>query len=117
MAVARGGAVVVDHAEGRRVAADTLVAYFLEDAAPGAGARQPPRPAPAPRAQTPAGRDVPGAGQLDRVEAFGNVEIRTRPTSSAATAASIPPPPAWRASSAMSASPAARTRSTGRRHS
>lgn len=69
MAVARGGAVVVDRQEGRRIAADTLVAYFLEE--PGAGGR------PAPRVQTQAGEDVPGAGRLDRVEAFGGVEIRT----------------------------------------
>lgn len=83
MAVARGGAVVTDRAEGRRITADTLVAYFLEDAAPGGGATQASaggaaRPAAAAqRAQTPEGRDVPGAGKLDRVEAFGNVEIRT----------------------------------------
>jgi lipopolysaccharide export system protein LptA len=69
MAVARGGAVLVDKAEGRRVTADTLVGYFLEE--PPAGG------APQPRVQTAEGRDVPGAGRLDRVEAFGHVEIRT----------------------------------------
>lgn len=69
MAVARGGAVLVDKAEGRRVTADTLVGYFLEE--PPAGG------APQPRVQTAEGRDVPGAGKLDRVEAFGHVEIRT----------------------------------------
>lgn len=81
MAVARGGAVVTDRAEGRRITADTIVAYFLEDAAPGgatqASAGGAARPAAAARAQTPEGRDVPGAGKLDRIEAFGNVEIRT----------------------------------------
>jgi lipopolysaccharide export system protein LptA len=71
MAVARGAAVVTDRAEGRRVAADTLVAYFV-DVPTGAGSAAAPA-----RAQTPQGRDVPGAGKLDRVEAFGNVEIRT----------------------------------------
>jgi lipopolysaccharide export system protein LptA len=77
MAVARGGAVVNDRAEGRRVTADTLVAYFLEDPARApAGATQA-AARPAPRVQTAEGRDVPGAGRLDRVEAFGNVEIRT----------------------------------------
>ena len=73
MAVARGGAVVTDRAEGRRITADTIVAYFLEEAPAAGGAT----PAAAPRARTPEGRDVPGAGKLDRVEAFGNVEIRT----------------------------------------
>jgi lipopolysaccharide export system protein LptA len=94
MAVARGNAVVVT-ADGRRVRADTLVAYFLETAAPGT----------APRTQTvaaggagtnaaggagtnaaggagtnAASGGAPGAqapSSLDRVEAFGNVEIRT----------------------------------------
>lgn len=76
MAVARGNALVVDPQEGRRIAADTLVAYFLEGpAGPGA-------PAAAPRPATPtSGREPPGAGpgagKVDRVEAFGNVEIRT----------------------------------------
>ena len=35
MAVARGNALVADHQEGRQIAADTLVAYFLEDPADG----------------------------------------------------------------------------------
>jgi lipopolysaccharide export system ATP-binding protein len=62
MAVGRGNAVVVT-ADGRRLAADVLVAYL---AAPEAGA---PKPA----------SDNPqqAAGKLDRVEAFGNVELRT----------------------------------------
>lgn len=60
MAVARGNAVVVT-ADGRRLGADTLVAHLPpEGAARGTG------------------RDGPPAqGQLDRVELFGNVEIRT----------------------------------------
>ena len=89
MAVARGDAVVVDRQENRRVRADTLVSYFLEDApgtpgAPSAAAPQPPvRPA---ASNGPSGgpaggqagqREAPGAGRIDRVEGFGNVEIRT----------------------------------------
>jgi len=103
MAVARGGAVVTDSAEGRRITADTVVAYFLDDAAPAGGATPAsagdarPAAAPAGRVQTPEGRDVPGAGKLDRVEAFGNVEIRT-------------PTDVVRGCSATCASPAARTR-------
>jgi lipopolysaccharide export system protein LptA len=75
MAVARGNAVVVT-SDGRRVRADTLVAYFAENAAPGA----------APRAQAvavPGSAGAPNAApgatpsSLERVEAYGNVEIRT----------------------------------------
>lgn len=90
MAVARGGALVVDPQEGRRIAADTLVAYFL-DGPGGPGAPQAaaaPRPAAQPAgaqaasaqasgAQAAGEREPPGAGKVDRVEAFGNVEIRT----------------------------------------
>lgn len=60
MAVARGNAVVVTQ-EGRRLGADTLVAYLP----PEGTARPASRGAP------------PAQGQLDRVELFGNVEIRT----------------------------------------
>jgi lipopolysaccharide export system protein LptA len=75
MAVARGGAVVTTE-DNRRIVADTLVAYFLE--AP-AG----PQPAAAPAPAAPARPPIPGlpnAGEgsrIDRVEAHGNVEIRT----------------------------------------
>jgi lipopolysaccharide export system protein LptA len=73
MAVARGNAVVVT-ADGRRVRADTLVAYFLENAAPGAAPRPQAVAAP-PGGAGPGGAQAPSS--LDRVEAFGNVEIRT----------------------------------------
>ena len=72
MAVARGNAVVVDNAEGRRITADTLVSYFLDG--PGSAPSAPRPVAPPPPA---GGREPPGSGKLDRVEAFGNVEIRT----------------------------------------
>jgi lipopolysaccharide export system protein LptA len=72
MAVARGNAVAVDSQEGRQIGADTLVSYLLPEDAPAAPA--PVRPATANgRAAAPA----PGAGKVDRVEAFGHVEIRT----------------------------------------
>jgi lipopolysaccharide export system protein LptA len=65
MAVARGAAVV-ESVEDRRLAADVIVAYFLPDQ-PGQSA-----------ARSPAARAAPGEGsRLDRVEVFGNVEIRT----------------------------------------
>lgn len=69
MAVARGDAVVVTK-DDRRVRADVLVAYFREAPTEAAATRpQPTRPAP---------EASPGSGSnLDRVEAFGRIEIRT----------------------------------------
>lgn len=66
MAVARGLATVT--APDRELTADTLVAYFRDAAA------EPPRPAAQAR---PSPALAPGAGRLDRVEAFGDVRIRT----------------------------------------
>ena len=63
MAVGRGAATV-QTADGRRLTADTLVGYT----APGASSPQPASPGAAP---------APTAGKLQRVEAFGNVQIRT----------------------------------------
>jgi len=74
MAVARGNAVVVT-TDGRRVAGDVLVAY-TRDNAPPAG----PAPAPAIVTATPAAApsdSLASSGKLERVEAFGNVEVRT----------------------------------------
>jgi lipopolysaccharide export system protein LptA len=65
MAVARGSAVV--ESPGRRLNADTLVAWFLEAA--------PPAPPQAAGRSRPSGQ--PDTGRLDRVEAFNNVVIRT----------------------------------------
>jgi len=83
MAVARGAAVVTT-TDNRRIQADTLVGYFLEaPAEPGPAPAATPAAAPAGASATLPGtpgapRNVPGAGsKLDRVEAFGNVEIRT----------------------------------------
>lgn len=76
MAVARGGARV-ESSDGRCVTADTLVAYFAEEAPPQAsgGRRSTASAAPTPAA---GGAAVPGEGsKLEKVEAFGNVEIRT----------------------------------------
>ncbi|MBO1075121.1 LptA/OstA family protein [Roseomonas marmotae] len=73
MAVARGAAVV-ETEDNRRISADTLVGYFLPE-----GQTAPPAPQRQATATTPGGaRNVPGAdSKLERVEAFGNVEIRT----------------------------------------
>ena len=66
MAVARGAAVVVT-ADARRIAADTLVGYTA--------ATQAGKPA---KPDTKAGADpLASGGALERVEAYGNVEVRT----------------------------------------
>ena len=70
MAVARGDAVVVTN-DGRRLAADTLVAYTTDTPAP-----------PAANVATPAAAQstddpLAASGKLQKVEAFGNVVIRT----------------------------------------
>lgn len=77
MAVGRGEAAVTTN-DARRVAADTLVAY-LSDPAPGApqsGTRPASTPAAASGAPA-AGDALAASGKLQRVEGFGNVEVRT----------------------------------------
>ena len=72
MAVGRGLATVTT-SDGRRLAGDVLVGYTTPPPEPG-------QPAPAARAPAPAkaGADpVAASGKLQRVEAFGNVEVRT----------------------------------------
>lgn len=70
MAVARGDAVVVTK-DDRRVRADVLVAYFKEAPTEGTAA---PRPA----AARPGAEASPGSSSnLEKVEAYGRVEIRT----------------------------------------
>ena len=77
MAVGRGHALVVT-SDGRRLSADTLVAYTTDPAAtPGA-----PKPAaPVVQASAPPGKPpadpLASSGKLQRVEAYGNIEIRT----------------------------------------
>jgi lipopolysaccharide export system protein LptA len=74
MAVARGDAVVVTN-DGRRLAADTLVAYTSDaPAAPASAARA--------AAQPTAGDPLGASGKLQKVEAYGHVTVRT-PTDTA----------------------------------
>ncbi len=76
MAVARGDAVVVTN-DARRVSANTLVVYTVDQAAPGSAAAHPP-PAPSPPPGSAGGDTMAAmAGKLERVEAFGDVSIRT----------------------------------------
>ncbi len=73
MAVARGDAVVVTN-DGKRIAADTLVAYTTET--PSAEARQQPVRAAA-RADGKPEDPLASSGKLQKVDAIGNVSIRT----------------------------------------
>ena len=70
MAVARGDAVVVTK-DDRRVRADVLVAYFREAPTETTTSVRPPAGRAAPEASPASGSN------LDRVEAFGRIEIRT----------------------------------------
>jgi len=77
MAVARGDAVVVTN-DARRVSADTLVAYTVDQAAPGSPASRTPAAPAAPRSGSAGGDTMAAmAGKLDHVEAFGDVSVRT----------------------------------------
>lgn len=75
MSVARGQATVVT-SDGRRVYADTLVAYTKPNDAPG-GTPAVQAAAAAP-AKTGADPLAASSGKLEKVDAFGNVEIRTQ---------------------------------------
>lgn len=83
MGVGRGEATVVTN-DGRRIYADTLVAYTKPDAQRNAGqktADQKGNPAVQPVAATPGkpGADaLTGSNKLEKVDAFGNVEVRTQ---------------------------------------
>jgi lipopolysaccharide export system protein LptA len=69
MAVARGNAVMVTN-DAKRLAADTLVAYTTDSGQNGG------KPAAAPHGGQ--GDAALAAGKLDKVEAFGNVSVRTQ---------------------------------------
>ena len=71
MAVARGNAVVVT-SDAKRVAADTLVAYTTDNPPPAASSR-----GHASRRPRPPDDPLAASGKLQRVEAFGNVSVRT----------------------------------------
>jgi lipopolysaccharide export system protein LptA len=75
MAVARGDAVVVT-TDAKRVAANTLVAYTTDNPPPAAANPTPAAAKPPTSAKT-TGDPLAASGKLQRVEAFGNVSIRT----------------------------------------
>ena len=72
MAVGRGNAVVVT-SDGRRLSADILVGYTVDPNAPGQPVAKPVAAKPDKAAADPLG----AGGKLQRVDAFGHVEVRT----------------------------------------
>jgi lipopolysaccharide export system protein LptA len=76
IAVGRGHAVVVT-TDGRRLAADVLVGYTTDPNAPPTPQTVAAKPAAAPDPGKPAD-PLMASGKLKRVEAFGNVEVRTQ---------------------------------------
>jgi lipopolysaccharide export system protein LptA len=78
MSVGRGDAVVVTD-DGRRIAADVLVAYSIPPSQQSpAGATPAAAQAPAAAGGKPADPLLAASGKLKRVEAFGNVDVRTQ---------------------------------------
>ena len=80
MAVARGDAVALTN-DGRRIAADTLVAYTTptDTQAPAAPKPAPAKATPAPNgAANPPDDPLAASGKLQRMEAFGHASIRTQ---------------------------------------
>ena len=80
MAVGRGLAVVVT-TDGRRVTGDTLVGYTQPPppapGTPAAASATPPKPVTPPTSGKPGADPLGTSGKLQRVEGFGNVEVRT----------------------------------------
>jgi lipopolysaccharide export system protein LptA len=75
MSVARGDATATS-ADGRRITADTLVGYTVQNPPPGQAPGAKPAAAAAPK--KPGGADdLESSGKLQRVEAFGHVVLRT----------------------------------------
>jgi len=76
MAVGRGDASATSN-DGRRITADTLVGYTVDNnAAPAPGSPTPP-PAKKPAEDKPGQDPLTSSGKLQRVEAFGHVKVRT----------------------------------------
>jgi lipopolysaccharide export system protein LptA len=76
MAVARGDATATSN-DGRRIVGDVLVGYTVDPYAPPAAKTADAKAAEAPKPAAPAGTDPAVPGKLQRVEAYGHVEVRT----------------------------------------
>lgn len=74
MAVGRGDATATSN-DGHRIVADTLVAYMVDNSQPAKpGAAPPPPPK---RDDKPNADPLASSGKIQRVEAFGHVQVRT----------------------------------------
>jgi lipopolysaccharide export system protein LptA len=69
LAIGRGDASVTSN-DGRRITADTLVGYTVDNKAPGAAPTPPPKPG---KTEDP----LAASGKLKKVEAYGHVQVRT----------------------------------------
>ncbi len=76
MAVGRGDATVTSN-DGRRIKADTLVAYMVDNSQPGAKAAGGTAPPPPKKDDSKPQDPLESSGKIQRVEAFGHVEVRT----------------------------------------
>jgi len=74
MAVGRGDASATSN-DGRRITGDTLVAYTVDNSAPHPPGT--PAPPPPPKADKPGTDPLQSSGKIQRVEAFGHVQVRT----------------------------------------
>ncbi len=72
MAVGRGDATATSN-DGRRIIGDVLVAYTVDNAA----SHPPGTPAPPPAKADKSGDPLAASGKIQRVEAYGHVEVRT----------------------------------------
>jgi lipopolysaccharide export system protein LptA len=76
MAVGRGDATATSN-DGRRIVGDTLVAYTVDNAAPHAPGTPAPPPPPKPKKDDKAQDPLAASGKIQRVEAYGHVQVRT----------------------------------------
>jgi lipopolysaccharide export system protein LptA len=76
MAVGRGDASATSN-DGRRITGDTLVAYTVDNSAPHPPGTPAPPPPKSARPDKPGTDPLESSGKIQRVEAFGHVQVRT----------------------------------------
>jgi lipopolysaccharide export system protein LptA len=76
MAVGRGDATATSN-DGRRIVGDTLVAYTVDNSAPHAPGTPAPAAPPRQKDDNPGVDPLQSSGKIQRVEAYGHVQVRT----------------------------------------